>query len=91
AAVWIARPSSELGAHQEELLHSLPYPQGEDRESVEPWAHDPVDGINDQQAEDKWSLEATTPRISQPHSRRRHLSRPEKVSNPAENQTTSLP
>ncbi|CAH2220127.1 Hypothetical predicted protein [Pelobates cultripes] len=41
-----ARPSSELGAHQEELLHSLPYPQGEYRDPAEPWAHDPADGMN---------------------------------------------
>ncbi|CAH2325909.1 Hypothetical predicted protein [Pelobates cultripes] len=69
AAVWTAHSSSELGTHQEESLYSQPYTEGEDREPVEPWALDPDDGINGQflqaplkpQAEDKWSLDPTTP------------------------------
>ncbi|CAH2251659.1 Hypothetical predicted protein [Pelobates cultripes] len=45
AAAVTAYPSSELGAHKEEILHSLPYTQG-DRAPADPCAHNPGDGIN---------------------------------------------
>ncbi|CAH2285280.1 Hypothetical predicted protein [Pelobates cultripes] len=38
--------SSELGAHQDVALRHHPYTQGNSRDPVEPWAHDPDDGVN---------------------------------------------
>ncbi|CAH2277517.1 Hypothetical predicted protein [Pelobates cultripes] len=37
--------SSELGAHQEVALRHHPYTQGNSWDPVEPWAHDPDDGV----------------------------------------------
>ncbi|CAH2275625.1 Hypothetical predicted protein [Pelobates cultripes] len=45
----VTRPmytSSELGVHLEVTLPRHPYTRGDSRAPADPWAHDPVDGVN---------------------------------------------